>query len=137
MGKLGSRNIWRIANSILNKDKSSIPPLFQDPDPLSSASDKAKLFAKNFPKKSNLSDSGISLPVVPSKTNRKLHHISVTPKLDKKTMTNLDSSNTPGPDRIPVVVTKNCDPEPSYALAELLNMRLKESYFLDCWNLSS
>ena len=46
--KLGSRDFWRIANSVLNKGKSAIPPLFNRPEVLSSASDKAKLFAKNF-----------------------------------------------------------------------------------------
>ena len=62
--KLGSRDFWRIANSsVLNKRKSAIPPLFNGPEVLSSASDKAKLFAKNFSKNSNLDDSGISLPV--------------------------------------------------------------------------
>ena len=55
--KLGSRDFWRIANSVLNKSKSAIPPLFNGPEVLSSASDKAKLFAKNFPKNSNLDDS--------------------------------------------------------------------------------
>ena len=58
--KLGSRDFWRIANSVLNKGKSAIPPLFNDPEVLSSASDKAKLFAKNFSKNSNLDDFGIS-----------------------------------------------------------------------------
>ena len=48
---------------------------------LSSASAKAKLFTKIFSENSNLDDSGISLPVFPSKTNLKLHNISVTPKL--------------------------------------------------------
>ena len=57
--KLGSRDFWRIANSVLNKDK-SIPPLFNGPEVLSSASDKAKLFAENFSMNSNLDDSGIS-----------------------------------------------------------------------------
>ena len=71
--KLGSWDFWRIANSALNKDKSAIPPLFNGPEVLSSASDKAKLFAKNFSKNSNLDDSGISLPVFPSRTNLKLH----------------------------------------------------------------
>ena len=75
--KLGSWNFWQIANSVLNKGKSAIPPLFNDPRLLSSASDKAKLFAKNFSKNSNLDDSGISLPVFPSKTNLKLDNISV------------------------------------------------------------
>ena len=45
--KLDSHDFWRIANSLLNKGKSSIPPLFNGPEVLSSASDKAKLFAEN------------------------------------------------------------------------------------------
>ena len=69
---LGSRDFWRIANSVLNKGKSVIPPLFNGPEALSSASDKAKLFAENFSKNSNLDDSGISLPVFHSRTNLKL-----------------------------------------------------------------
>ena len=63
--KLGSRDFWRIANSVLNKGKSTIPPLFNGPEVLSSPSDKAKLFAENFAQNSNLDDSGISLPVFP------------------------------------------------------------------------
>ena len=70
--KLGSRDFWRIANSVLNKGKSVIPPLFNGLEVLSFASDKAKLFAENFSKNSNLDDSDISLPVFPSKTNLKL-----------------------------------------------------------------
>ena len=77
--KLGSRDFWRIANSVLNKGKSAIAPLFNGPEVLSSASDKAKLFAKNLSKNSNLDDSVISLPVFPSRTNLKLHNISITP----------------------------------------------------------
>ena len=42
--KLGSHDFWRIANSVFNKGKSAIPPLFNDPKVLSSASDKTKLF---------------------------------------------------------------------------------------------
>ena len=70
--KLGSRDFWRIANSVLNKGKSAIPPLFNGPEVLSSASDKAKLFTENFSKNSNLDDSGISLPDFPSRTNLRL-----------------------------------------------------------------
>ena len=135
--KLGSRDFWRIANSVLNKDKSAIPPLFNGPEVLSSQSDKAKLFAKNFSKNSNLDDCGISLPVFPSRSNLKLHNISVTPKMVKKVITNLDSSKASGPDCIPVVVLKNCEPELSYILAKLFNKCLKESCFLDCWKVSS
>ena len=46
--KLGSQDIWQIANSIFNEGKSAIPPLFNVPVVLSSASDKAKLFAKTL-----------------------------------------------------------------------------------------
>ena len=41
----------------INKGKSAIPPLLNGPEVLSSASGKAKLFAKNFSKNSNLDDS--------------------------------------------------------------------------------
>ena len=47
------------------------------------------------------------------------------------------SRNLFGPDCIPVVVLKNCEPELSYILAELFNMCLKESYFPECWKVSS
>ena len=48
-------------NSVLNKGKSTIPPLFNEPEVLSSASDKAKLFAKKFSNNFNLDELGISL----------------------------------------------------------------------------
>ena len=114
--KLGSPDFWPIANSVLNNGKSAIPPLFNDPEVLSSASDKAKLFAEDFSKNANVDDSGISLPVFLSRTNLKLHNIS---------------------DCIPVVVLKNCQPELSYILAELFDKCLKESCFPDCWKVSS
>ena len=135
--KLGSRDFWRIANSVLNKGKSAIPPLFNGPEVLSSASDKAKLFAENFSLNSNLDDSGVSLPVFPSRTNLKQHNISITPKMVRKVVMNLDFSKASGPDCIPVVVLKNCEPELSYILAELFNKCLKESCFPDCWKVSS
>ena len=56
--KLGSLEFWRITSSVPNKGKSTIPPLFNGSEMLFSASDKAKLFAKNFSKNSNLDDSG-------------------------------------------------------------------------------
>ena len=76
------------------------------------------------------------LPVIPFRTNLKLHNISATPKMVKKVIANPDSSIASGPDCIPVVVLKNCDPELSYILAELFDMYLKESCFLDCWKVS-
>ena len=86
-----------------------MPPLFNGPEVLSSASDKAKLFATNFSKNSNCDGSGVSLPVFPSRTNLKLHNISVIPKMIKKVITKLDLSKASGPDHIPLVVLENCE----------------------------
>ena len=102
----------------------------------SSGSDKAKLFAENFSKSFNIDDSGISLSVFPSRTNFKLY-ISVLPKMVKKVIMNLDLSKASGPDCIPVVVLKNCEPELSYILAKLFNKCLKETCFPNCWKVSS
>ena len=85
---------------------------------MSSVSDKTKLFAENFSKNSYLDDSGISLPVFHPRTNLKLHNTSVTPKMAKKVLINLDLPKASGPNCIPVVVLKNCVPEDSYILAE-------------------
>ena len=101
---------------------------------LSSVSDKEIWFAENFSKNSNLDDLGISLPVFPSRTNL---NISVTTKMVKKVIINLDLLKPSGPDCIPVLVLKNCEPELSYILAELFNKFLKESCFPDCWKVSS
>ena len=65
---------------------------------LPSATYKAKSFAENFSMNSNLDDSGISLLVHPSRTNLKLHNISVTPKMVKKVVMNLDLSKASGPE---------------------------------------
>ena len=54
----------------------------------------------------------------------------------KKVIMNLDLSKAAGPDCIPVVVLKNCEPELSYILAELFNKCLKESCFPDSWKVS-
>ena len=46
--KLGSRDFWIIADSVLNKVKFIMPPLFNGLKVFSSASDKVILFAKTF-----------------------------------------------------------------------------------------
>ena len=146
--KVGSRDFWQIVNSVLNKGKSAIPSLFNGLKVLSSASDKGNLFAENFSVNSNLDDLGVSLPVFPSRTNLKLHNISVTPKMVRKVVMNLDLSKAfffyqgffskaSGPDCIRVVVLKNCEPKRFHILAELFNKCLKESCFPDCWKVSS
>ena len=50
----------------------------------------------------------------------------------KKVIMNLDLSKASGPDCIPVVVLKNCEPELSYIPAELFNKYLKGSCFASC-----
>ena len=114
--KLGSRDFWQIANSVFNKGKSAVPPLFNGlvPEVLSSSSDKGELLAKNFSKNSNLDDSGISLPIFSSRLNLRLHNTSITPKMVKKVIATLDSSKVSGLNCIPVVVLINCEPELSY-----------------------
>ena len=82
-------------------------------------------------------DCGISLPAFPARTNLNLHNISITSKMVKKVITNLDSSKVSSPDCIPVVILKKCEPELSYILAKLFKMCLKESCFPHCWKVSS
>ena len=55
----------------------------------------------------------------------------------KKLIMNYDLSKASGPNCIPVVVLKNCEPDLSYILAELFNKCLKESCFPDSWKVSS
>ena len=55
----------------------------------------------------------------------------------KKAIMNLDLSKASGPDCIPVMVLKNCEPEFSFILAELFNKYLKETCFPGCWKVSS
>ena len=57
---------------------------------MSYGSAKAKLFAENFSKNPSLDNSGISLPVFPSRTILKLHNISETLMMIKKVIMNLD-----------------------------------------------
>ena len=54
----------------------------------------------------------------------------------KKVIMNLNLSKASGPGGIPVLFLRNCEPELSYILAELFNMCLKESCFLDCLKVS-
>ena len=81
------------------------------------------LIKQNYLLNSNLDDTAISLLIFPSGTNLKLHNISVTPKMIKKVITNLDSSKASGLECIPVVLLKNCEPEISYIVDELFNVK--------------
>ena len=101
-----------------------------------SASGKANFFAQSFSKNSDLDDSDISLALFPSRTNPKLHNVSVTTKMVEKVIMKLDSSKVSGPDYISVVVLKIFEPELSYILAELFSKFLKESCCPECWKVS-
>ena len=46
--KFGSHYFWQIGNNVLSEGKSVLPPLFNDPEVLSSASDKATFLLKRF-----------------------------------------------------------------------------------------
>ena len=78
----------------------------------------------------------VCLTCFSSKSKMKLH-ISLTPKLVKKVKNNLDLSKACGPDCIPVVILKNCEPQLSYVLADLFIMYLMESFSPDCSKVSS
>ena len=118
--KLGSRDFWGIAN-IIDRGKAAVT-----------------LYSMvNRCCHLDLIKQGISLPAFPSRTNLKLHNIFLTPKMVKKVITNLDLSKASGLDCISVVVLKNCEPEISYILAKLFNRCLIQSYFRDCWKVSS
>ena len=124
-------DFWRISNSVFNRGKSAIQPLYNDPEVLSSASDNVKFFAGNFSVNSNLDDSENSLYAFPSKSNLKLHNIPATPKFVVKVLENLDLLKVFGHDCIPVVFLKTCGPKFSYILAELFIIHQKESCLLD------
>ena len=79
-------------NSALNKGKTSITHLFNDPEVLSYLSDNAKLFVVILSGNSDIDGSRISLLVYPSRSSQKLHDIHVTPKMVEKVIAELDSS---------------------------------------------
>ena len=77
-----------------------------------------------------------TVPVFPSRTNLTLHNISVTLKMVKKVITNLNLAKASGPACISLMVLKNREPELSYFLAEILNKCLKVPCFQGCWKIS-
>ena len=78
------------------------------------------MISETLPKNSNHDDTGIVLPVFPSRTNLKLHNILVTPNLVEKVISNIGFSRASAPDCFVVVILKNCEPELSCILAKIL-----------------
>lgn len=135
--KLGSRDFWKIYNSVFSKGRSNIPPLFHGYEVLSSSKDKAELFARQFSNNCSLDSTGHNLSDFPSRTDVPLHTLRITPKSVAKVIASLDSSKASGPDNIPVIVMQKCSPELSSILSKLFNKCMRESCFPDCWKTAS
>lgn len=135
--KLGSRDFWRIYNNVLNKGKSSVPPLFHGPEVLSTSKDKAELFARQFSTNSTLDDTGHPLPEFDARTPNSLTSLRVTVRMVADVIAKLDPFKATGPDGIPVVVLQRCSPELAPLLSKLFNKLLSESCFPSCWKSSS
>ena len=135
--KLGSRDFWRIFNSVYNKGKSVIPPLLHGSDFVTSPKDKAELFAKNFSSISSLDSTNHILPDIADKQVDPLLDIRITPASVSKVIFGLDSSTACGPDNIPVIVLQKCCPELSSIFSKLFNKCLSESCFPASWKAAS
>ena len=103
----GSRDFWRICNSILNRGKSAIPPLFNGPEVLTASMDKANLFARNFSNNSTLDDSFHALPDFPLRTEQRLCSRKITARMVANAILDLDAFKATGPDKIPSIVLKS------------------------------
>ena len=130
--KLGFHDFRWIANSVLNKGKSAVPPLIEV---FSSASCLLKTYLRTLILMTQVSLSLFSLLELIWNCIIFLQQ----PRWFKRSwwILNCQRQIANCPDCIPVVDLKNYEPEVSYILAKLLNMCLKETYFLDCWKVSS
>ena len=70
-----------------------------------------------------------------TRTNLKINNIFVSTKLVKKILANFDLSKVSAPDCIPLVILRKYEPQPSYILALIFNM--KKSCFPDSCKVSS
>jgi len=133
--RVGSRDFWRIINSVQHRGKSSIPPLFNGPEVLTSSADKARLFANMFSKNSTLDDSNHPIPEFHPRTNSQLDDIQITVKTVTSIIARLDPSKATGPDGIPVILFQKCSPELSPVLTKLYRKCYLESCFPSAWKL--
>ena len=90
--KFGYCNFWQVLNSVLSKCKSTISPLFNGPEVLSSVSDMEEIFLKIFSENFNLDDPGVSFSTYSTRSYLKLHNIPVSSNIVKEGITDLDSS---------------------------------------------
>ena len=117
--------------------ESIIPPLFSGPEFLTTSTDNANLFARNFSCNSTIDDGSQQLLDFPSHTEPRLSSKNITAKMVSRAIYHLDESKTSGPDRIPAIVLKMHSPELSPVLAKLYNRCLAENVFPSCWKSST
>ena len=85
--------------------------LLNDPKVLTTSTDNADLFARDFSCNSTLDDGSQQLPDFPSRTEQKLSSKNITAKMVSRAIYDLDASKVTGSDRIPAIVLKMCSPE--------------------------
>ena len=136
--RLGTKDFWRIVNSVLKRNKSSLPALSTDTDRMATTSaEKAEILCRAFARNSSLDDGGRSLPAYPSRTDASLSIPSITVKQVRRIIKNLDSSKSSGPDGIPVTVLKECAPELAPIFTKLFRRCLRKGEFPSCWKTAS
>lgn len=79
--KFGSRDYSHLCKNVLNNGKSTIPPLFNEPEVLTSPADKAECFAQKFTYNSALNTSGEHRPDFPLRAEILLSEMCITPSL--------------------------------------------------------
>lgn len=138
--KLGSKDFWRIYNSVTNRNKSSIPALRQDEVSTSmatSSADKAELLCKQFARNSSLDDGGKNPPDFATRTDELLSPPLITVRKIRKIIAGLDISKSSGPDGIPVSVFKHLSRELSPVLSKLFKQCVSTGEFPSCWKIAS
>ncbi|CAI9735156.1 Hypothetical predicted protein [Octopus vulgaris] len=135
--RVGSRDFWRIIKSVRGNNKSSIPPLFNGPEVLTTSNDKAELFAQLFSSHSILDGSGHPLLNALLKTDKLSRSSHITSAKFAAIMAQLDPSKATGPDGIPVTALQKCSPGLSSVLSRLFRKCISESCFPSLWKFST
>ena len=135
--RLGSREFWKITNTVLHRGKSAIPTLLHGPEVLSSSADKASLFADMFASNGNLDDSNHPVPVFELRTESVLSSVKFKVSEVKSFISALAENKATGPDKIPIIVLKNTAPELAPILTKLFNRCISEGCFPIFWKQSS
>ena len=131
----GFRDFWRIYRSFSNKGKSLVQPLFNDHDVLTSAANKAELFAKQFSYNSTLDDTGHVLLQIQLKTDVNLSSIHITPKLVVDVLSSFSTLlKLQAPMKSLQVALQNCSPDLFFIICRLFRKCIEESCYLSVGN---